>query len=247
MQNVVLVIAYKGTRYCGWQVQPGKPTVQEIIQNAGAGVFGKTPSVTGCSRTDSGVHAKGFVALISPAEGSNELPLESIPLAMNALLPDDIAVISAKAAPEGFHPRYDAKGKEYSYAVRNSRTRDPFCDDMSWLCPKRIDESLLAPLCEEFVGTKDFKAFMASGSKITDTVRTVFSFTAEREGDMIYFRVSADGFLYNMVRIMVGTVIDAALKGKTAEDIRRVIESKDRARAGRTAPAKGLCLEKVFY
>ena len=246
MQKYILTIAYKGTRYRGWQVQPGKPTVQAAVQAACESVFGCDTAVTGCSRTDSGVHAKGFVCLAAPSEGA-AVPPEALPFALNAALPDDIAAVSARIAPEGFHPRYDAVGKEYVYLIRNARTRDPFCDDTSWLVPKKLDEGLCGAMCREFVGKKDFRAFMAAGSKITDTVRTVFEFNAEREGDMLAFTVSADGFLYNMVRIMVGTVVDAALKGGTPGDIAAVIASGDRSLAGATAPAKGLCLNKVFY
>ena len=247
MQGYILVIAYKGTRYCGWQVQPGKPTVQSVLQDSCEKIFGFRPDITGCSRTDSGVHAKGFVALADVGERNLNIPAQSLPMALNTVLPDDIAVVSASIAPEGFHPRYSAKGKEYSYAIRNSRTRDPFCDDMSWLYAKKLDVGLLNELCAEFVGTKDFKAFMAAGSKITDTVRTVKYFTAERDNDMIYFKVAADGFLYNMVRIMVGTVVECAVNGRTPADVRSIIASRERKQAGRTAPAKGLCLEKVFY
>ena len=159
----------------------------------------------------------------------------------------NIAVISAKEAEDGFHPRYDAKGKEYIYTIRNSRTRDPFCDDMCWLYPRHIDEKLCGELCKEFIGKKDFRAFMASGSKIENTVRTVEYFNVTRDGDFIDFTVAADGFLYNMVRIMVGTVVEVSLKGGTRDDIAKIIDSRDRSLAGRTAPAKGLCLNKVFY
>jgi tRNA pseudouridine38-40 synthase len=245
MQGYVLKIAYKGTNYCGWQVQPGKTTVQAVIQSACEAVFGCKVDVTGCSRTDSGVHAKGFVALVS-GNGLPDIPVLSLPLAINTKLPEDISVLEASVAKDGFHPRYGAKGKEYVYTVHNSRLRDPFTADTAWQFQRRIDESIADMLCKEFVGRHDFTAFMASGSKIVDAVREIKYFNAVREGDYIVFTVAADGFLYNMVRIMVGTVVEAA-SGTQALPIKEIIASRDRANAGITAPAKGLTLNRVFY
>lgn len=244
MRGYILKIAYKGTNYCGWQVQPEKPTVQAAVQTACETVFGAETSITGCSRTDSGVHARGFVALASGE--LPDIPPCSLPLALNAALPSDIAVIEASVAPEGFHPRYDAKGKEYIYYINNSRLKDPFSEETAWLFPRKIDEKLANVLCSEFIGKKDFASFMAAGSKITDTVRTVHAFSAERDGDIIIFKVSADGFLYNMVRIMVGTVAEKA-SGTPLPEISDIIAVRDRSRAGITAPAKGLFLNRVFY
>ncbi len=244
MQNVILKIAYKGTNFCGWQVQPEKPTVQAIVQNAIEEAFSAKVSLTGCSRTDSGVHARGFVALASG--DIPEMPFDSIPLAINTKLPEGIVVLKALKAPENFHPRYDAIGKEYVYYIRNSRLRNPFSDDTEWLFPKHIDETLANSICQEFVGKRDFKAFMAAGSKITDTVREIKYFNAKREGDTVIFTVAADGFLYNMVRIMVGTVAEIASGGKS-KPIEEIIKSGERANAGITAPAKGLFLNRVFY
>ena len=245
MQGYVLKIAYKGTNYCGWQVQPGKTTVQAVVQSACEAVFGCKVDVTGCSRTDSGVHAKGFVALVS-GNVLPDIPVLSLPLAINTKLPEDISVLEASVAKDGFHPRYGAKGKEYVYTVHNSRLRDPFTADTAWQFPRRIDESIADMLCKEFVGRHDFTAFMASGSKIVDAVREIKYFNAVREGDYIVFTVAADGFLYNMVRIMVGTVVEAA-SGTQALPIKEIIASRDRANAGITAPAKGLTLNRVFY
>jgi tRNA pseudouridine38-40 synthase len=245
MQGYVLKIAYKGTNYCGWQVQPGKTTVQAVVQSACEAVFGCKVDVTGCSRTDSGVHAKGFVALVS-GNGLPDIPVLSLPLAINTKLPEDISVLEASVAKDGFHPRYGAKGKEYVYTVHNSRLRDPFTADTAWQFQRRIDVSIADMLCKEFVGRHDFTAFMASGSKIVDAVREIKYFNAVREGDYIVFTVAADGFLYNMVRIMVGTVVEAA-SGTQALPIKEIIASRDRANAGITAPAKGLTLNRVFY
>lgn len=245
MQGYILKISYKGTAYCGWQVQPEKPTVQSVLQAAVEATFGVKVDITGCSRTDSGVHAKEFVALVS-GQGLPDIPVVSLPLAINTKLPEDIAVIEASVAPDDFHPRYSAKGKEYIYVVHNSRLRDPFVADISWQFPRNIDVLVADELCKEFVGKYDFTAFMASGSKIIDAVREVKYFNAVRQGDNVIFTVAADGFLYNMVRIMVGTVVEAASGTKTLS-IKEIINSRNRANAGITAPAKGLTLNRVFY
>lgn len=244
MQGYILKIAYKGTNYCGWQVQPNAPTVQAVLQNACETIFGAKVELTGCSRTDSGVHAKGFVATV--VGDIPTLPCASLPLALNTVLPADIAVIEAKIMPEGFHPRYNALGKEYVYYILNSRLRDPFSDDTTWLFKRNIDIETANELCKSFVGKQDFRSFMAAGSKIVDTVREVKYFYAEREGDIVKFTVAADGFLYNMVRIMVGTVAERA-SGTKGMPIGEIIASCDRSNAGITAPAKGLVLNKVFY
>lgn len=241
MQGYVLKIAYKGTNYCGWQVQPEKLTVQAVLQAACESVFGCKVDLTGCSRTDSGVHARGFIALVS-GEALPSIPVNSLPLAINTKLPEDIAVLEASVAPEGFHPRYGAKGKEYVYIVHNSRLRDPFVSDTAWQFPRHIDESLADSLCKEFVGRQDFSAFMASGSKITDAVREIKYFNAVRVGDSVIFTVAADGFLYNMVRIIAGTLMEVGSGKRQPEDIKTILEAKDRNAAGPTAPARGLML-----
>lgn len=242
--TVGLKIAYLGTNYCGWQVQKNGKSVQEALQDAMEAAFGARGTVTGCSRTDAGVHAKGFVC---KAEGIPEsIPAHRIPLALGSRLPEDISVLEAWEVPDTFHPRYDAKGKEYVYRIRNSRVKDPFTARVACLWQKPIDEAVCDRLCKAFTGKQDFRSFMAAGSDITDTVRQVYDFSCKREGDTVLFTVSADGFLYNMVRILVGTVLDlhdGALQG-TPEGI---LAAKDRSAAGRTMPPTGLCLEKVFY
>ncbi len=245
MQGYILEIAYKGTNYCGWQVQPDKPTVQSTLQNACTTVLGENILLTGCSRTDSGVHAKGFIATVC-GEALPDIPVQSLPLAINTNLPEDISVLSSQIMPEGFHPRYDAKGKEYIYTIRNSRIKDPFSADTAWHYARRIDVEKANGLCAKFVGKKDFRAFMAAGSKIVDTVREVKYFNVRAENDTVIFTVAADGFLYNMVRIMVGTVVERA-SGINGMDISDIIKSKNRANAGITAPAHGLTLNRVFY
>ncbi len=242
--TVALKLAYKGTAYCGWQVQKNAKSVQETLQDAMEAVFGFRCPVTGCSRTDAGVHARGFVC---KAEGVPDgIPVSRIPEALGTKLPHDIAVTEAWAVSEDFHPRYSAKGKTYCYYIRNARVRDPFTHETSALWQKPIDEKVCDTICAQLVGTHDFRSFMASGSDIVDTVRTVREFTCRREGETVIFSVSADGFLYNMVRILVGTVLDIH-DGALRQSAREVLDAKDRTHAGRTMPANGLCLEEVFY
>ena len=242
--TAALKLAYLGTNYCGWQVQKNGKSVQEALQDAMEAAFGTRGTVTGCSRTDAGVHARGFVCKADALPDS--IPAHRIPLALGSHLPEDISVLEAWEVPPEFHPRYDAKGKEYVYRIRNSRVKDPFTARTACLWQKPIDESVCDSLCKGFAGKHDFRSFMAAGSDIRDTVRTVYDFSCKREGDTVLFTVSADGFLYNMVRILVGTVLDlhdGTLEGTPCA----VLEAKDRSAAGRTMPPTGLCLEKVFY
>lgn len=237
MPVYALTIAYAGTAYSGWQVQKNATAVQELVQNAAERVFGYRPDVSGCSRTDSGVHALAYVCHI---ESPKEISADKLPLAMNMHLPSDISVTSARVEEAGFHARYSALGKEYMYVVRNSRIRDPFTLGLSYLYPFPIDADSADGAGKAFEGRHDFGAFMSAGSKITDTVRTVYYFRVVRKGDYVCIYTAADGFLYNMVRIMVGSL----LKGV---NISAALESKVRSDAGPTAPAEGLYLNRVFY
>lgn len=240
-----LKLAYKGTAYCGWQVQKNARSVQQTLQDAMEAAFGSRGTVTGCSRTDAGVHAKGFVC---KAEGLPEsIPVHRVPEALGRRLPPDVAVREAWSVPDSFHPRYDAKGKEYSYRIRNSRLSDPFDFEYASLWFPPIDEEKADALCKHFCGTQDFRSFQAVGSDVTDTVRTVSDFSCRREGELVIFTVTANGFLYNMARILVGTVLDLLDDPSAERRAKEILAARDRACAGRTMPAKGLCLERVFY
>ena len=251
--KILLRIAFIGTSYCGYQVQPNGVTVQQRLNEAAKDLFGYDCDIVGCSRTDSGVHANEFyVAVSKKGEGFIEtsIPIEKIPQAMSVRLPNDISVISASMVDDSFHPRYDVRYKEYVYQIWNGRARNPFLFDRSWHCPKPIDDEALermqiAARC--FIGKKDFASFMAADSKIKDSVRTVIDATVEKNGDMIVFKVSADGFLYNMVRIFTGTLIDVAYGRIDVSDIEKIIAACDRKKAGSTAPPEGLFLNKVVY
>ena len=241
--KILLKIAYQGTAYCGYQVQPNGITVQECLNIAAKAVFGYDCDIVGCSRTDSGVHARAFSATVSKkGQGCLEtgIPTDRIPRALNAHLPPDIAVWAARWVPSSFHARYDVREKEYVYRIHNRHERDPFLADRAWHVPAPIGDAQLAAMqaaAAQYVGTHDFAAFMAQGSSVTSTVRTVTRAEVAREGELITFRVAADGFLYNMVRIMTGTLL-AVAEGKCAPDeIAAMLASRDRAQAGITAPA----------
>lgn len=242
--KLVLTLCYDGTDFHGWQVQKGGAvTVQSTLQKAIFEVCGKMLPVTGCSRTDSGVHANEFVCHTDMID----IPCEKLPLALNTHLPHNVAVKSAQIADPDFHARYSCKGKEYIYKLLNSKIRDPFLEGRAMLYPRPLDTAVLSDIAPAFCGKNDFRAFMAQGSKIVDTVRTVHYCDVSRDGELVTLRIAADGFLYNMVRIIAGTFLLAAEKGLCKEDIQKIIASGDRKNAGATAPACGLYLNKVFY
>lgn len=251
--RILLHLSFVGTNYCGYQVQPNGVTVQQKLNEAAKALFGVDCDVVGCSRTDSGVHANHFCVAVSE-KGKNELtttiPIERIPMAISRFLPEDIGVFRAEVVPSAFHPRYDVAFKEYVYRIWNAPTRNPFLADRAWHYPKPITEDALLQMQEaakHFVGEHDFAAYMAADSKVTDTVRTVYRAEVSRVGDIIEFRVSANGFLYNMVRILTGTLVAVAEGKISPEDIDGITASKDRKNAGITVPAHGLYLDRVEY
>lgn len=244
MRNLLLTIRFLGTAYHGWQIQENAVTVQEKLQSALKTVTGETPEIKGCSRTDTGVHASRFCVSVKT---ESRIPCDRLPIALNVNLPKDIGVLSCIEVPLDFHARYDAKGKRYVYKILNTPLRDPFHEGLALHYTRPIDENVLNDACKAYIGTHDFAAFCSSGSSVTDTVRTVFDATVHREGDIVFFTVSADGFLYNMVRIMVGTLLGITEGKISADDIPNIISSADRSRAGITAPPQGLYLDEVFY
>ena len=251
--KILLRIAFLGKAYCGYQVQPNGVTIQQRLNEAARDLFGYDCDIVGCSRTDSGVHANEFYAAVSK-KGKDyietSIPIDKIAMAMSVRLPSDISVLSASEVEDSFHPRYDVQYKEYVYQIWNGRARNPFLTDRSWHCPKPIDDEALLRMqmaARAFVGKKDFASFMAADSKIKDSVRTVIDASVSREGDLIVFKVSADGFLYNMVRIFTGTLVDVAYGRIDVDDIDRIISACDRKMAGATAPPEGLFLNRVVY
>ncbi len=241
-------IKYLGTAFHGFQVQPDKRTVQGELNEACNLVFGLPCKVTGCSRTDSGVHANEFCVKIENDGGT--IPPESLPLAIARFLPDDICLFYAKECDLDFHPRYDAVGKEYLYRIYNEKVQDPFEFGRSWFLPRIISDDGIEKMrraAEYIIGEHDFTAFMSAGSDTDDTVRRVDYLTVEKNGSIIEIRIHANGFLYNMVRIIAGTLTEVAFGRFAPEDIERIIISKDRNNAGMTAPAAGLYLNRVDY
>ncbi len=253
--KLLLKISYIGTGYSGFQCQKNGRAIQNILTEAAERVFGFPCNITGCSRTDAGVHALGFCASVAPCDGRSEgwcsIPTGRISCAFAPHLPADIAVVAAAEIPDELHPRYASKGKEYVYKIWSGRADDPFkvnryCRFRRPLTEEGIERMKRA--AEHFVGTHDFSAFMASGSKIEDAVREVYYARVEDNGEgEVSFTVAANGFLYNMVRIMAGTLLDCAVGKFSPEDIPAIIESKNRNNAGFTAPPEGLYLSRVFY
>ena len=247
MKRIRLTICYFGDNYCGWQVQDNLPTVQSAMQDALEKLYGIRPPVIGCSRTDSKVHAKRYVCCFDIPEEKNTIPVERIPFALSSVLPYDIACLCAKEVDLDFHPRYSCIGKEYKYLIYNAPIPDPFFHNRAWHCKKELDLGSMQEAVPYIVGKKDFRAFMASGSSVTDTVRDVKSLEISKENSLITVTVSADGFLYNMVRIIAGTLCECGKGSVRPEYLKEIIKSADRKNAGVTAPPHGLYLNRIFY
>lgn len=241
-------IKYLGTAFHGFQVQPGLRTVQGELNNALNQAFGLPCKVTGCSRTDAGVHANEFCLTVECEGGT--IPADKLPIAVARFLPTDLSLFYAEECDNAFHPRYDVREKEYLYRIINRPIYDPFEFGRACFLSRPVsDEGLLLmqSAAKHFIGRYDFSTFMSEGSDVEDTVRTVTALSVERNGDLIEIRISADGFLYNMVRIIVGTLTEVAFGRISPDDIVDIINSHDRSRAGMTAPADGLYLNKVVY
>ncbi len=251
--KVLLHLSFLGTNYCGYQIQPNGVTVQQRLNEATKALFGYDCDIVGCSRTDSGVHANHFCAAVTrkgEAFLDTTIPMDRIPLAIAQFLPEDIAVFRAEAVEDSFHPRYDVRYKEYVYRIWNRPERNPFEGDRTWHYPKMISDGDLERMrlaAASFVGTHDFASYMAADSKIRDSVRTVYEAEVTRRGDVVEFRVSANGFLYHMVRILTGTLIAVAEGKLEPSEIQAVTEARDRCRAGITVPPQGLFLNRVVY
>lgn len=248
MRNIRMTLAYRGTAYHGWQVQQNARSVCTVFQDALEGVLGRRYDVKGCSRTDAGVHANRFVLSVRcPEDSPPAIPCEALQKALNNLLPRDIAVLDCADAPEGFHPRYDCSGKRYLYKIWNSPVKNPFLEDLAYQYRYPIDGELANEVARQFVGRRDFTSLCAAGGKVEDKVRTIFQCGVRREGALVTLSVTGDGFLYNMVRILAGTVLEACAGKLHPQDIPGILKVRDRHRAGPTLPPQGLYLDKVFY
>lgn len=244
MDKLLVKLKFNGSDFVGWQAQQNGLSVQQCINLAIEKIFGAHADVTGCSRTDSKVHANEYCMCFTPPK-----PIEPrrVAGALNFALPKSIAAFDVSLVNDDFHPRYSAVAKEYVYKLYDQRERNPFLEGLAYQYYKKLDTELLNKAAQHFVGKKDFRAFMAQGSKISDTVREIYYCNVKREGQTVNITVCANGFLYKMVRIIVGTLIAVNDNRILPEQIDEIILSKDRSKAGKTAPPYGLYLNRVFY
>lgn len=239
-----LIVEYDGTNYCGWQRQINGPSVQQTLEEALARLTGETIACTGSSRTDAGVHALGLCVHFDSA---TRIPPEKLAFALNTMLPGDIRVRESGLAPQGFHARYAACGKVYRYTIYNARHDCAVGRQYCAHVPLPLDVALMDEQAQALLGTHDFAAFAASGSVVKSTVRTIYRAQVTRTGDTVELLVMGDGFLYNMVRIIAGTLIEIGTHKREIGAFTRAIETGDRLALGQTAPAKGLTLMRVLY
>lgn len=243
MKRLKVTVQYDGTDYCGWQKQLNGTSVQEKLTEAFCSIA-QNVSVTGSGRTDSGVHAR---AMVCHVDADITVPIKNIPKAVNAHLPSDIAVLSCEEVDKDFHARYSAKRKTYAYHVYVSELTLPLLERYAVRLDTKPNVEMMRLASAEIVGEHDFKCFLASGSSVKDTVRTVYSIDIEEKDKEIVFKVCGNGFLYNMVRIIVGTLLEVGYGRKSADDIKEAIASGERKKSGKTYPAKGLELFSVDY
>ncbi len=247
MKTIAMAVVYDGTAYHGWQRQKNAVTVQQTIEEALCALTRESVQIVGCSRTDAGVHALDYVFHF---QSHTEIPVEKLPYALNYHLGTDICVLAAWEMPEDFHARFSARGKEYHYRIWNRPMPNPFLTRYSWHVPYHLDVAAMKKAAPAMEGTHDFAGFMASGGDQKTTVRTVrLSEVCEdpQTPGLITVKIAADAFLYNMVRIMTGTLVEIGLGKIPAEELPAIIASCDRRRGGRTAPPQGLFLKQVYY
>ena len=244
MKIIALRLRYDGSRYHGWQVQKNAITVAQTMEEALAKVCGERVKLTGCGRTDAGVHALRYCANF---HSDCTVPVDRMPLALNSRMPDDIAVVDAVEVPDDFNAIGSCVKKEYVYKILNSRIPDPFLADRVCFYPQRLDISLMQAAARAFEGTHDFKAVRSEGTQTKTTVRTVYWCRAEKDGDLITVSICANGFLYNMCRAMVGTMVYASYGKLIPEEIPALLEKRDRRLTGPTMPPQGLYLNRVWY
>ncbi|TCL66490.1 tRNA pseudouridine38-40 synthase [Hydrogenispora ethanolica] len=244
-RNLRMTVAYDGSAYAGFQRQAGHlPTIQGVLEERIQRITGEHATITGAGRTDAGVHARGQVVNFFCASALPEAVLQK---ALNSLLPRDMAILSVEEAAPDFHARFHAKHKTYSYRIYTGPVRPVFERNFVYFHKYRLDYAAMAEAAGLLVGTKDFRSFQAAGSAVVQTVRTVNSCLLTQDGPEIRLAINADGFLYHMVRNIVGTLLLVGNGRMSREEFEQLILAKDRQKAGPTAPACGLCLEAVFY
>jgi tRNA pseudouridine38-40 synthase len=244
MKRIRLMVAYDGTNYSGWQIQPNAPTIEKKLDEAIYALTGENVHVTGASRTDAGVHALGNVAVFDTA---SSIPADKFTYALNRYLPEDIIIQQSDEVESDFHPRHCDTRKIYCYSILNTEFGLPKKRNYTWNVPGNIDISKMQEAAEYLVGEHDFKSFCCVRTQTETTVRTIYSLDVDRKGDEILITVTGNGFLYNMVRIIAGTLIQVG-KGKfNPEYVKEMLDAKDRTQAGQTAPPQGLTLMRIEY
>ena len=243
-RNLLVILRYDGRAFHGWQVQQNAVTAMETFQTALEGILQEHVDVKGCSRTDAGVHAARYGVSFKT---SCAIPCAGLVRALGAALPPAMSALACHEVPADFHARYSAKGKRYRYRILNSAIRDPFLEGFVYRVAPPLDAAAMNEAAQAFVGTHDWSSFCNAGGAVRDPVRTVFSAAVTRENDLVAFSVEGDGFLYHMVRIMAGTLIDLDRGVLPRGSLPDIIAARERSRAGFTAPAEGLMLEDVFY
>ena len=244
MKRVKLIVAYDGTAYCGWQVQPNGPTIEGELNAALTILTGENIQVIGASRTDAGVHGLCNVAVF---DTESPIPGEKFSYALSQRLPEDIRVRNSEEVAPDFHPRHQASRKTYAYRILNAEFPDPTKRLYTHFTYHKMDVSQMQKAAEYFVGEHDFKSFCSPAATVESTVRTIYKCQVSKEGELITIEVQGNGFLYNMVRIMAGTLMEVGCGRMLPEQIPDILKQKDRNAAGPTAPAKGLCLVKYEY
>lgn len=244
MRNIKLTIEYDGTNYVGWQRQKNGTSIEEAIEKSIMNITGEDVKIIGSSRTDAGVHAKGQTANFYTM---SQIPDFKLASAINSKLPRDIVVLEALDVDQNFHSRYSSVGKRYSYKILNRKQPPAYLKNFVEHCPYELNYSLMVNASGAFLGKHDFTAFKSTGSSVRTSVRTINMIELTKIDDLITINIEGDGFLYNMVRIIAGTLIDVGRGRIFQNSIMEIIESRDRSRAGKTAGASGLCLEKVYY
>ncbi len=244
MRRIKLLVAYDGTDYCGWQFQPNAKTVEGTLRQALARLLGTEPETFGASRTDAGVHALGNVVVF---DTDSTIPGERFSYALNAFLPEDIRVLASEEVPSEFHPRFDCHTKRYEYRIAEGRVCLPTRCRYVHLVRSKLDVAAMDEAAKRVVGTFDFSSFCATGAQVESRVRTITSCEVYRDGKEIVIGVEGDGFLYHMVRILAGTLIRVGEHAYLPEQVTDILVSKDRTKAGPTAPARGLQLCHIQY
>ena len=244
MRTILLILEYDGTVYAGWQVQPNGLAVQEVVEQALAEVLGHEVRVHSSGRTDAGVHARGMAAHF---QTEANLPLKAFREGVNALLPEDIAVRTVREMPTDFHARFSARGKCYRYTIYQHQVRSPLAARFAWFLRGSLDLDLMRAAAEALVGEHDFSSFRSSGCAAKTTVREIFSIDISTDNGFIHIDVRGSGFLKNMVRMLVGTLVEVGLGRRPVEDVAKLVAGADGMLCGQTAPAHGLCLQEVWY